>query len=302
MTFFDLAIKVLKEENTALPFMDIWGIAEKKGYTKELKTKGKTPWATLGARIGDEVRHNPKSIVGVTNDYPLRYYIKSQNVDLTIKIESSTIETAVVKEVKAKYLERDLHKILNYYAHYYLKCQTKTINHSVSTKSEFGEWVHPDIVGCYFPLNDWKSEVYELSSVIGNTTLKLFSFELKRELNFSNLRASFFQAVSNSSWSNEGYLVAANISKDTEFRSELSRLSSAFGIGVIELNIEDPDSSDILFRAKAKDILDWETINKLVGMNDDFKEFISQVKIDISSKKIHKKEYDAVPNIESLVK
>jgi hypothetical protein len=32
---------------------------------------------------------------------------------------------------------------------------------------------------------------------------------MKKELNFSNLRESYFQAVSNSSWANEGYLVTA---------------------------------------------------------------------------------------------
>jgi len=35
-------------------------------------------------------------------------------------------------------------------------------------------------------------------------------------------------------------------------------------------------------------------------MNADFKEFISTVKIDITSKKIHKKEYDFVEEIENL--
>jgi hypothetical protein len=35
-------------------------------------------------------------------------------------------------------------------------------------------------------------------------------------------------------------------------------------------------------------------------MNADFKEFISTVKIDITSRKIHKKEYDQVQDIEIL--
>ncbi len=127
----------------------------------------------------------------------------------------------------------------------------------------------------------------------------MLSFELKRELSFGNLRESFFQTVSNSSWANESYLVAAEISEEEEFRSELSRLSTSFGIGVIKLNFDDPHSSDIIFPAKYREALDWETINKLT-MNSDFKEFISTVKIDITSKKIHKKEYDQVPDIEAL--
>ena len=97
-----------------------------------------------------------------------------------------------------------------------MKCYTKTINHSKSTKKEFGEWVHPDIVGCYFPIDEWDTQVMNLSSAIGNTSIKILSFELKRELNLGKLRESFFQAVSNSSWANESYLVAAEISNNDD--------------------------------------------------------------------------------------
>ncbi len=93
-----------------------------------------------------------------------------------------------------------------------------------------------------------------LSSQIGSLPIKLFSFELKKELNFSNLREYFFQAVSNSSWANESYIVAPFLEEETEFRDELKRLSSAYGVGVIQLDIENPDSCRIClsFRRKRK--------------------------------------------------
>jgi hypothetical protein len=75
----------------------------------------------------------------------------------------------------------------------------------------------------------------------------VFSFELKKSLSFGNLREAFFQAVSNSSWANEGYLVAAEISQDEDFLSELRRLSSSFGIGVVQL--ADSDESGHLFQS-----------------------------------------------------
>ncbi len=81
------------------------------------------------------------------------------------------------------------------------------------------------MVGCYFPLDEWKPEVFELSSSIGNVSIRIFSFEIKQELNFNNLREAFFQTVSNSSWANESYLVAAKIQNDEEFSNELKRLS-----------------------------------------------------------------------------
>lgn len=300
MTFLELAEQVLKDEKKSLTATEIWAIAEAKGYDKKLNSQGKTPSATLGAIIYVNLRDNPKTLFAQIGRRPKRFYLKSQvsQIDLS---DSETVEDATLtsKKKKFEYLEKDLHPFLTYFAHYHLSCYTKTINHSHSPKKEFGEWVHPDIVGCHFPFSEWENGVYDLSSSIGYTTVRLFSFELKRELGFSNLRESFFQTVSNSSWANKSYLVAADISREQEFRDELSRLSTSFGIGVIQLNIEDPYSSEIIFPAKYRENLDWETINKL-AMNTDFREFISTVKIDVTSKKIHKKEYDTIYELDQL--
>lgn len=300
MTFLELAEQVLKDEKRPLTANEIWALATEKGYDKQLNSEGKTPWQTLYAQIYVSAKDNPKTPFAKTESRPKKFYLKSQatQIDLT-NIETVEPEIPTIKKKKFEYLEKDLHPFLTYFAYYHLRCYTKTINHSHSPKKEFGEWVHPDIVGCYFPFDEWKNEVYDLSSSISNTTIKLFSFELKRELIFGNLRESFFQTVSNSSWANESYLVSAEISKEQEFRDELSRLSTSFGIGVIQLNIEDPDSSEIVFPATFRENLDWETINKL-AMNSDFKEFISTVKIDITSKKIHKKEYDTIYESDKL--
>jgi hypothetical protein len=299
MTFLELAERVLREEKRPLTANEIWTLATEKGYDKQLNSEGKTPWATLGAQIYVNAKDNPKSPFAQTDSRPKKFYLKSQANQLDLSDTAVSKEPIVVKKKRFDFLEKDLHPYLTYYAYYHLHCYTKTINHSQSSKKEFGEWVHPDIVGCYFPLDDWKQEVYELSSSIGNISIRLLSFELKRELSFGNLRESFFQTVSNSSWANESYLVAAEVSEEEEFRNELSRLSTSFGIGVIKLNLEDPHSSEIIFPAKYREALDWETINKLT-MNADFKEFISTVKIDITSRKIHKKEYDQVQDIDIL--
>lgn len=299
MTFLELAEKVLEEEKRPLTANEIWTLAVEKGYDKLLNSEGKTPWATLGAQIYVNARDNPKSPFAQTESRPKKFYLKSHKSQLDLTELSLSKEPVVTKKKRFDFLEKDLHPYLTYYAYYHLHCYTKTINHSLSSKKEFGEWVHPDMVGCYFPLDDWKQEVYELSSAIGNISIRLFSFEIKRELSFGNLRESFFQAVSNSSWANESYLVAVEVSEEEEFRSELARLSTSFGIGVIKLNLDDPHSSEIIFPSKYRETLDWETINKLT-MNSDFKEFITTVKIDITSKKIHKKEYDQVLDYETL--
>ena len=212
MTFLELAERVLREEKRPLTANEIWTLATEKGYDKQLNSEGKTPWATLGAQIYVNAKDNPKSPFAQTDSRPKKFYLKSQASQLDLSDTAISKEPTVVKKKRFDFLEKDLHPYLTYYAYYHLHCYTKTINHSQSSKKEFGEWVHPDIVGCYFPLDDWKQEVYELSSSIGNISIRLLSFELKRELSFGNLRESFFQTVSNSSWANESYLVAGEVS------------------------------------------------------------------------------------------
>jgi hypothetical protein len=299
LTFLDLAKKVIQEEKRPLSSDEIWEIALSKNYAPLLDSKGKTPAATLGARLYTAARDNKFSIVKV-GVRPARFYLSE--LPLPEGVKATAEKTAIKKTKKLQFLEKHLHPFVAYYANDFLKTYTKTVHHSKSDKKGFGEWIHPDMVGCRFLLGEWSDEVMDLSFAVGNASLKLFSFEIKRDLNFTNLRAAFFQAVSNSSWANEGYLVAANISLDEDFLLELRRLSTSFGIGVIKIDVEEPDSSDTLFPAKTKEYLDWETVNKLAGMNPDFKEFLKRIKTDLTSKEIRREKYDQILEREDLVK
>ncbi|MBL8050200.1 MAG: hypothetical protein JNM46_03180 [Anaerolineales bacterium] len=301
ITFLEMAERVLEEEKQPLSASEIWFIAVNKGYDKILSSKGKTPWATLGALIYVDVRDNPSTEFVPLGARPKRFILKNQ-IDTLGGVIPETTKTPKIATSKIGFLEKDLHSLMVYYGFYYLKAYLKTINHSKSDKKGFGEWVHPDIVGCYFPYKDWKGEVVEVSTLMGNTSVRLFSFELKRELSISNIRESFFQAVSNSSWANEGYLVAANIDTDDDFRNELKRLSTSFGIGVIQLDVDDPDSSDIILPANSKDFIDWETVNKLSSINPDFSNFLNRIINDMKSKEIRKEMYDKVIDKEELIK
>ena len=184
----------------------------------------------------------------------------------------------------------------------YQRVHTKTIYHEKSKRKDKGanEWLHPDLVGFYFPLKDWNKQVLELSNNTGSTPIRIYSFEMKKQLDFSNIRSAFFQTVSNSSWANESYLVAANISNDSDFLDELKRLSAAFGIGIIKLDINEPDDCTTIFPARFKTELDWDTVNKLIEENPDFKEFISDINACITSKRIYDTAYDKVFDIDSL--
>lgn len=293
LTFLQLAQKVLSESSAPMSSEEIWWVAFAKNYVQDLNSTGKTPSATLGAQLYMSLK-NGESLFAATGERPKRFYLRSMSNQLNL----STIAPTQLRITKS-YLEKDLHPFIAYYANYYLKAYCKTINHSKSEKSKFGEWLHPDMVGCYFPIEDWSPSAIELSQALGTVNLKFYSFELKRYLSFTNLREAFFQAVSNSSWAHEGYLCAAEVSGDEDFLSELKRLSGSFGIGIMKIDIKDPDSSEIIFPAKIKDSLDWESVNKLC-INEDFKEFLARVRVDLTSREIRKERYDQILSVESL--
>jgi hypothetical protein len=302
LKFLELAKRIMEEEKRPLSPDEIWKIASSKDYDKLMHSVGKTPWATLGAQLYVNVRDKKDTPFARIGMRPSRFYLRELlSVAELQKLQQKEQEENQKEEKEPEYAEMDLHPFLVYYVNLYLKAYTKTICHTRSEKKEYGEWIHPDMVGCYFPLGDWKPEVMDFGSVIGNPAVKLFSFEIKKKLGFRNLRESFFQTVSNSSWAHEGYLVAAEISTDDDFQSELKRLSNSFGIGVIRLNLEDPDSSEIIYPARTRETLDWDAMNKLT-MNSDFKEFLKRVKNDISNKEIIEEKYDKIIEREGLVK
>ncbi len=208
-----------------------------------------------------------------------------------------------IEEKKVK--ERDLHQILVAYAYgnSHFKANLKTVFHETSVKVAKGqnEWLHPDLVGAYFPFRDFKNETIELQKSLSVTSVKLFSFEMKITINFTNLRQYYFQAVSNSSWANEGYLVAMSISKDLTLREEIRRLNNAFGIGIIELNCENVAESEILFPAKYNQEIDWDSVNRLASDNPDFKDFLKSVAEDCQIGKV-KSQYDKILNLDDIAK
>ncbi len=100
---------------------------------------------------------------------------------------------------------------------------------------------------------------------------------MRKSIGFPKWRECCFQAVSNSSWAHEGYLVAMDIQKDNELREEMGRLTCAVGIGIIEPDPESISRSKILFPALAKNSLDWNTTERITDENPDFKAFVSDM-------------------------
>jgi len=153
------------------------------------------------------------------------------------------------------------------------------------------KWLYPDLVGMEDITADWNNEVRECAGQYGDKKTRLWSFEVKLLLNRSNVREAYFQAVSNSSWANFGYLAAAVI-EGPETMRELRMLFALHGIGLIRLNMENPSESDIMIPARERDMVDWTTCSRLADENPDFHKFIKQVRQFYQTGDIRKPDWD----------
>lgn len=297
MTYKELGKKVLEQAEEPLSKEEIFERACEMGLDKECNG-GKILLHSLGSVLGEhDISNDEKQFYvarkkGRTHYYWLksceREFPPQETPDAKEEDDEQSECSDTAEKQKTSFNERDLHPLLVKFLDKDLnfKLQCKTIYHEKCKKTSAGKalWNYPDIVGVYFPQNDrhknYKIETLEFLQHTGQKRHKLFSFELKVEINFSNLKESYFQAVSNSSWANEGYLVVFNI--DDEVLNELRRLNQSFGIGVIKLESE-ISNSKILLPAKEREV-DIPTLNMLIEQSpEDFKPFMEKINKQIKT-------------------
>jgi hypothetical protein len=188
LTFLELAKKVLREENNPMTVEEIWEFAQKKGYDTLVATKGKTPWRTIGAQVYVDIRDNEKSPFVKIDSKPRKFFLKDLASEEDLRKIEEKEKAEVEIPIETKYSERDLHPFLTYFAYTYLRVHTKTISHEKSSKKGYAQWLHPDLVGVYFPIAEWEDDVIDFAKEVGTKLIKLYSFEMKKELTFSTLR------------------------------------------------------------------------------------------------------------------
>ncbi|WP_286861099.1 MULTISPECIES: hypothetical protein [unclassified Proteiniphilum] len=239
----------------------------------------KTPSATVSAILGDFIRNGDSRVKRIKqNGGAYSYYLTKNEQKIGLDILSGEKVISEREKMKARihktYEERSLHKLLSSFLKN-TETYSKTIFHEHSNGKDNNQiWTHPDMVGVKFLNLQTKASQNLLKSINRVDTFKLSAYELKKEINSdSELKKAYFQAVSNSSWSNYGYLVAFEFSDN--LYDEMERLNQSFGIGIIELDAN-PYQSKILFPAKYRD-LDFKTIDKLCNMNKEFEKFVVQI-------------------------
>jgi hypothetical protein len=191
--------------------------------------------------------------------------------------EDQDINTPLVQQNLS---EHDLYPMLIEYLSTDLGIYCQRIDERKSKNSHGSggnHWLHPDIVALETLDQGWDEAVRSCVRSGHQSSVRLWSFEVKKHLTKGNVRKYFFQAVSNSSWANFGYLVATGLDRDVE--NELQMLCSLHGIGVLLLNTESLFDSQILIPAQERSNVDWQSANRIVSENSDFHHYIEQVGI-----------------------
>lgn len=307
-TFWDVIERTIEKVGTPLSAKGIWQKANEIGTIGDFSTTGKTPEATIAAYCYTDINKNgDNSLIIQTSERPALFYLRKLGTpkDIIAVKEKKATEKQIEDKKKYGLSERDLHELLTAFAisDTHFAAHLKTVFHEKSTPATKGldKWMHPDLVGVYFPFGKYENATIEIQKELSVSSVKLFSFELKLSIGFSNFKESYFQAVSNSSWAHEGYLVTLGLDEDPTLLDDLRRLNNAFGIGLIKIELEDIYETKIIFPARVKSDIDWDTVNRLAKQNKDFRDFLNSVSEDCSVKKI-KSVYDKVYPIEEINK
>lgn len=215
-----------------------------------------------------------------TEERPRKYYWTSRSDQAEIKLAESTRAKNTPVSKVALPAETKLYPLLSEFLWSEFGIYPKRIDEKKSSNKQGkkgNKWLYPDLVGMEDLTASWHDEVKSVVKEYADNKTRLWSFEVKVLLNRSNLREAFFQAVSNSSWANMGYLVACEI-EGSGTMIELRMLSSLHGIGLIKLNPENPAESQILVPARERQDVDWAVSSRLTQENKDFLQFMKLVR------------------------
>ena len=261
-----------------------WYVKNHPDDCKAKKENSKNPLETddeLILQIVRDIGANKKSIlnnsnINITDSRPMKWYFDDGgNYDGHNPSEEELIP-GTSKSEHSDNLEKHLYPVLKDFL-MDQKVYSKRINEAKSSNKRGkggNKWLHPDMVGLQIVTEDFHKDVEKIIKHIQAPKVKFSSFEVKLEITVGNLRENFFQAVSNSTWANLGYLVASSLNSDAA--SELRMLSELHGIGFILLDKTNPIESTFYIPAKERDV-DWATVNRLTTENKDFREYINDI-------------------------
>ncbi len=285
LTFREIAIRSLSEAKKPMAVDEIWDFAQKT-FPSQIKTSGKTPVNSLAVAIYDDLKKSESSPFVFAGERPRRFGLKEWE---EAKSEAGVSVSGVARNLE-DLSEEGLYPLVSRFLENGLLIDqhtlAKRIQHARSKNKGEGQnrWLHPDVVALSIP--KWSQAAMDLA-----VNLDLFvvftSVEVKLALTSSTIHESFFQAVSNSSWANRGYLIAREIEDKPEFLRRLRRLSRMYGIGVVKLDIENPEESETLFPSAHRKEVDVEFVDHLASINPDFQSVLQAAMDAIKTQRLN---------------
>ncbi|MBK7897887.1 MAG: HrgA protein [Azonexus sp.] len=228
--------------------------------------------AEIGANRPEIQKRWPQ--VRTTEGRPRQYYWTAVTEAAEVAEAEKTAATP-----RGKLSEHELYPLLCRYLHSEWQLFPKRIDEKRSSNRNGpngNKWLFPDLVALEDLGREWDREIRACVQQVGAQRARLWSFEVKLLINRANVREAWFQAVSNSSWANLGYLVAAEIQESA--MKELRLLAASYGIGLIRLDAHDPSESEVLIPARERPDIDWDACNRLAQENSDFQNVVSWVR------------------------
>jgi hypothetical protein len=220
-----------------------------------------------------------------TEGRPRRYYwTEKSEIEEVAQAESSVALPDGASDVDPSGIrplqERDLYPMLIEFISSEMGASAFRINEGTASNRRGpggNKWLYPDIVAIEALTSGMNKEVVGALQYSGERRARVWSFEVKRLLNRSNVREAYFQAVSNSSWASFGYLAAAEIEGADTLR-EIQMLYSVHGIGLIEIDMDSPTESVLRIPAREKLSIEWSMCSRLADENRDFSSFMKRLR------------------------
>ena len=155
-------------------------------------------------------------------------------------------------------------------------------------KGESDHWRYPDLIGIYnYNIRKNQDNLSDIIASIGmnagSPLIDIYSFEVKLELNYYNIRSSFFQCLANSAWANKRFLIAEKI--DEKALNEFQKLSRIYSIGLIKLGVKKKSETDWNYSDETRILydcgrnhLDVEMLLDLTSNWNDLKDWFEELK------------------------
>lgn len=306
----DFIVEVLNEADMPLTYSEIWNQGNEKGIIPP-KSDNPNQMKYLSSVLtgwDDELTSDDVYVykdgtkIKLFSRSPRRWYIVDKFNKNDIDKFPEKIDKAEKKEerIDAKneiegkncQIELMLYPFLTKYVKEKLGVSVIAISDKKAKKAilkrGLKKWQYPDLVGFSVP---YDKSINEMKKVLGSSPVLIYSFEMKREIKTRNFCECYYQALSNSSWANYGYLVTDTLDDDdTDMMSALKLLNERFGIGIIKLNTKRPNDgkgfdireSKILFEAKFNPEINWDVFRRNIRDNEDeYKTFCNAVTTSI---------------------